>query len=110
MEILSILLMAAPQGGQKPNALTSLLPILLIVVVVYFFMIRPQSKKAKQAKLFKEQLKRGDKVVTIGGIHARIIDIKENDIILEISDNVKITVIKDAISMESTNFINAKKQ
>jgi preprotein translocase subunit YajC len=107
--LLSILLMAAPQGGTgKSNPLTSLLPFLLIIVVIYFFMIRPQSKKAKQAKLFKEELKRGDKIVTIGGLIGKIIDVKENEFIIEVGD-VKLNIMKDAVSMESTNFINAKK-
>ena len=107
--LLSILLMAAPQAGaQKSNPLTSLLPFLLIIVVIYFFMIRPQSKKAKQAKLFKEELKRGDKIVTIGGLIGKIIDVKENEFIIEVGD-VKLDIMKDAVSMESTNFINNKK-
>ena len=103
--LLSILLMAPQQGAWKSNPLTSLLPFLLIIVVIYFFMIRPQSKKAKQAKLFKEELKRGDKIVTIGGLIGRIIDVKENEFIIEVGD-VKLNIMKDAVSMESTSFIN----
>jgi preprotein translocase subunit YajC len=103
--LLSILLMAPQQGAGKSNPLTSLLPFLLIIVVIYFFMIRPQSKKAKQAKLFKEEIKRGDKIVTIGGLIGRIIDVKENEFIIEVGD-VKLNIMKDAVSMESTNFIN----
>jgi preprotein translocase subunit YajC len=100
--------MAPAQPGTKSNPLTSLLPFLLIIVVIYFFMIRPQSKKAKQAKLFKEELKRGDKIVTIGGLIGKIIDVKENEFIIEVGD-VKLNIMKDAVSMESTNFINNKK-
>jgi preprotein translocase subunit YajC len=108
--LLSILLMAPQQGqSQKGNPLTSLLPFLLIIVVIYFFMIRPQSRKAKEAKKFKEQLKKGDKVVTIGGIVGKIIDIRENDFLIEISENVKVTVVKDAVSMESSLAMNQKK-
>ena len=108
--LLSILLMAPPQGGAgKSNPLTSLLPFLLIIVVIYFFMIRPQSKKAKQAKLFKEELKKGDKIVTIGGIIGKILEVRENEFLIEVGDGVKLNIMKDAVSMESTNFINNKK-
>jgi len=102
--------MAAPQGGTgKSNPLTSLLPFLLIIVVIYFFMIRPQSKKAKQAKLFKEEIKKGDKIVTIGGIIGKIIEVRENEFMIEVGEGVKLNIMKDAVSMESTNFINNKK-
>jgi preprotein translocase subunit YajC len=97
--------MAPQQGAGKSSPLTSLLPFLLIIVVIYFFMIRPQSKKAKQAKLFKEELKRGDKIVTIGGLIGKIYDIRENELVIEVGD-VKLNIMKDAVSMESTNFIN----
>jgi preprotein translocase subunit YajC len=69
-------------------------------------MIRPQSKKAKQAKLFKEEIKRGDKIVTIGGIIGKIYDVKENEFIIEVGDGIKLNIMKDAVSMESTNFLN----
>jgi len=104
--LLSILLMAPQQGAGKSNPLTSLLPFLLIIVVIYFFMIRPQSKKAKQAKLFKEEIKRGDKIVTIGGIIGKILEVRENEFLIEVGDGVKLNIMKDAVSMESTNFIN----
>jgi preprotein translocase subunit YajC len=59
-------------GGNGQNSLASLLPMVLIIVVFYFFMIRPQMKKAKEAKQFREGLKKGDKIVTIGGVHGKI--------------------------------------
>jgi preprotein translocase subunit YajC len=107
--LLSILLMAPAQPGVKSNPLTTFLPFLLIIVVIYFFMIRPQSKKAKQAKLFKEDLKKGDKIVTIGGIIGKIIEVRENEFLIEVGDGVKLNIMKDAVSMESTNYINNKK-
>ena len=86
MEMLLTILMAPQAGaGQKSNPMMSLLPFLLIIVVIYFFMIRPQSKKAKTQKLFKDTIKRGDKVVTIGGIVGRITEIREKEFEIEIS-------------------------
>lgn len=98
MTLNSILLQAAQGGG----AMQQLLMILMIVVVFYFFMIRPQMKKAKMEKEFKTSLNKGDKVVTIGGVHGKIVDIQDNTFLLEIDNNVKVKVEKSAISAEVT--------
>ncbi len=79
-----------------------LIMILLIIVVFYFFMIRPQMKKAKEEKLFKQSLLKGDKVVTIGGVHGKIIDVNDTTFIIEVDNNVKLKVEKTAISAEAT--------
>lgn len=71
--------------------------LVLIVVVFYFFMIRPQMKKQKELKKFRENLKKGDKVVTIGGIHGKILEISDATILLD-SDGSKIRFDKSAIS------------
>ena len=71
------------------------IPLILIFVIFYFFLIRPQQKKVKEHKLMVENLKRGDKVVTSGGIVGKVERIIENDKIeLNISDNVNVEVIK----------------
>lgn len=75
---------------------------ILMFVVFYFFMIRPQSKKAKDDKKFRDELKQGDKVVTIGGIHGKVADVKESAVILEVSNNVKLRVEKSAISRDNS--------
>lgn len=77
------------------------LPILLMVVF-YFFMIRPQMKKAKDAKKFKEGIKKGDKVVTIGGIHGKIVEVKDSVVIIDVDGKTKLTLEKNAISPEYT--------
>jgi len=87
-----------PMGG----GLMDFLPILLIIFVFYFFMIRPQINKQKQEENFRSEIKKGDKVVTIGGIHGKVNTIKETNIILEIADNIRITVDKQAISKEKS--------
>lgn len=76
------------------------LPIVLIVIVFYFFMIRPQQKKAKDAKKFREAISKGDKVVTIGGIHGKVADIKDQYMLITIANGVDIRVQKSAISPE----------
>ncbi len=88
--------------AQGSGAMSQLVMILLIIVVFYFFMSRPQMKKAKQEKLFKESLVKGDKVVTIGGVHGKIIEVNETTFMIEVDTNVKLRVEKTAVSAEAT--------
>ncbi|MCB9187015.1 MAG: preprotein translocase subunit YajC [Flavobacteriales bacterium] len=81
---------------------STIIMFILMFVVFYFFMIRPQSKKAKDDKKFRDELKQGDKVVTIGGIHGKVADVKESAVILEVSNNVKLRVEKSAISRDNS--------
>jgi preprotein translocase subunit YajC len=90
------LLMTQPSGAQ-PNPLMTFLPLLVIIVIFYFFMIRPQVKRQKELRTFRESLSRGDKVVTTGGIYGKIVEIKETTIIMQVDDNVNIKVDKAAI-------------
>ena len=90
----SILLQANAQAG---GGLSSILMIVLLVVIFWFFMIRPQSKKQKEIKKFRDDLKSGDKVTTAGGIYGRIKDIKDNVVILEIADNGKVKIDKGSV-------------
>ncbi|MCH5215783.1 MAG: preprotein translocase subunit YajC [Muribaculaceae bacterium] len=69
----------------------------LLIVIFYFFMIRPQTKKQKEIKKFREGLKNGDSVITAGGIYGKIRDIQDNCMLLEVSDGVKIKVDKNMI-------------
>jgi preprotein translocase subunit YajC len=82
------------------------IPLILIVVVFYFFMIRPQVKKQKEAKKFMANIQKGDKIVTIGGIHGKISEIQENAFIVEIAEGVKVKVLKTAISMDGSAALN----
>lgn len=83
-------------------------PIIIVIygallVVIWFFFIRPQSKKAKEQAAFAVGLEKGDKVVTSGGIHGRIVKVEENgSVLLEVDTNVKIRIEKTGISMELT--------
>lgn len=100
MTLINVFLMSPPQDGANP--LSSFLPIILIVVVFYFFMIRPQAKKAKNERKFKEELKKGDKVVTIGGVHGKITEVNDKTFTIDVADNVKLKVERSAISMDAT--------
>lgn len=75
----------------------SLIMMALIFVVMYFFMIRPQQKRQKELVKFREGLKKGDKVITAGGIYAKIIEVNGNTSIIEIANNVTITIDKSML-------------
>lgn len=96
-----LLLMGPPAEGQSP--LVSFLPLLLIIVVFYFFMIRPQMKKQKDLRNFREALKKGDKIVTTGGIYGKINDISGQVITIDVGNNVHLKVDKNAVLADSTD-------
>jgi preprotein translocase subunit YajC len=68
----------------------------------YFFMIRPQMKKAKEEKKFREELAKGDRIVTIGGIHGKVAEIKDTTLIIEVGDNQRLKIEKTAVSKDGT--------
>lgn len=103
-----ILLGMTPQGGEEGNVLMQFLPLILIIVVFYFFMIRPQMKRQKEMKKFRENLEKGDKVVTTGGIYGKIAEVKEQAVLLEIAENIKIKVDKNGLIKDSAD-IGARK-
>ena len=82
--------------------------ILLMILIFYFFMIRPQQKKQKKIEEARNSLQKGDKVVTIGGIHGKITDIKDNTFTIEIAHDVRIEVDKAAISFNEANLNKSK--
>ena len=87
----------------------SLLPFLLIIVIFYFFLIRPQNKKQKETQKMLNALKKGDKVITIGGIHGTVSSVKENTVIVKVDDDCKLEFNRTAISsVELTDAEKAK--
>ena len=100
MNMFTILQAAQPaQGG---GAMMWVM-MALIFVVMWFFMIRPQRKQQKELQAFRDGLKKGDKVVTIGGIYGTVCEIKENSILIEVDNNVKIRVSKQALVKDFTD-------
>ena len=92
------------------EGITSLIPLVLIFVIFYFFLIRPQQKKVKEHKLMVENLKRGDKVITSGGIVGTIERIIDNDKVeVSISDDVKVEVIRATGIQSLLNITEPKK-
>lgn len=95
----STLLMAPTDGG---GGYSSFVLLALLMVVFYFFFIRPQSKKAKELRKYREALKKGDKIVTIGGIHGKIVETQETTFTIEISESTRIRVEKSAVAGDAT--------
>lgn len=98
--ILALMLFAPPTGGQTPNPFIQLVPLVLIFVVFYFFMIRPQQKKQKDREQVLDSIKRGDRVVTIGGIHGTVagIETEKKTVLVQVADNLKIKFERSAIA------------
>lgn len=95
MNFLNItLLQAAPQQG---SSFSGIFMIILIFVIFWLFFIRPQNKRAKEQQKFRENLKKGDKIVTIGGIHGKVVEVKENTVIVSVDPNASIEFEKSAI-------------
>ena len=96
--------MAQPAGSTgASNPLVTFLPLILVFVVFYFFMIRPQMKKQKEMNNYRNSLQRGDKVVTTGGIYGRVLEVKDNIVIMDVGGDVKLKVDKSALLRDPTN-------
>jgi preprotein translocase subunit YajC len=85
-------------GGGGTQLVTMLVTFGLIIVVFYFLVIRPQNKKQKDAKKMLSSIRRGDRVVTIGGMHGFVESVKDDAVVLKVDDNVKIKFSKSAVS------------
>ncbi len=99
-------LMAQPNGQGGGSGFYIMLA--LMGIVFYFFMIRPQVKKTKDEKKFRGELKKGSKVVTIGGIHGKISEIKEDSFVIDTEGNGRLRVNKSAISLDATSELEKK--
>ncbi len=103
MEILNAMTSQDPaQGG---GGLVTFLPFIIIFAIIYFFMIRPQSKKQREKKQMLDALKKGDKIVTIGGIHGTIAGMKDKGktVVIKVDKNVELTVSRSGIAGMAQN-------
>lgn len=92
--LLSILLQEAQPKG---SMWSTLVWIVLLIVVFWLFFIRPQSKRAKEQQKFRDELKKGDKVVTIGGFHGKITEVKDNTVMVSLAPEVTVEIEKSAL-------------
>jgi len=100
MSLLNVLLMM-PQSGQGGSGMaSSLIFLVLIFVVFYFFFIRPQVKRQKDQKKYRESLARGQKIITIGGIHGRIVELQETSCTIEVEGGNRLKIEKSAVATD----------
>ena len=90
------LLMAQP--GAEANPIATFLPLVLIFVVFYFFIIRPQRKKEDDRKKMVEAVKKGDKVITIGGLYGNVTQVDDTSLLVQVDTNVKLRIEKTAVA------------
>ncbi len=86
------------QGGAQPSPLMSMLPIVLIFLIFYLLLIKPQQKKQQEHQEMVKRLKKNDEVVTNGGVHGTIVNVKDNTVILRVDDNCRIEVQKNSVA------------
>jgi preprotein translocase subunit YajC len=105
MNYLSIILQAQ---AETANPLKMFLPMIAILVIFWFFMIRPQAKRQKELRKFRESIQKGDKVITTGGIYGKVVSIKDNAVVMQVDENTKLTVDKNSIIKDSTDLQQQK--
>ena len=96
------------QSGKEENPTSMLIFMGIMVAVFYFFMIRPQMKKRKELQKFRNEMKKGDKILTIGGIHGKVNAIKEDVIIIEVENGVLLKIDKNAIIQDASGLMMQK--
>ena len=80
------------------ESLTAFLPLILMLAVFYFLLIRPQQKRQKERMAMLDALKKGDKVITIGGLHGTIVDLNDDQVVLRVNENTKLTFERHAVN------------
>ena len=96
----------AAQQGSFWQQYSFIILMILIFVVMYFFMVRPQQKKQKEIVKWRESLRRGDKIVTVGGIYGTIAEVKDTFLVVEVDNNVRIRVDKSSVVKDITDAQN----
>jgi preprotein translocase subunit YajC len=107
--LLNSILLMMPQDGEGGSG-PFLIMMVLMIVVFYFFMIRPQMKKSKDQKNFREGLKKGDKIITIGGIHGKVLEVKETTLIIETEGQGRLKIEKTAANADSSAMLNQQQK
>ena len=103
--MLNLILLQAQAAGQQQNPWSFWIMMILIFVVFYFFMIRPQTKKQKELQKQRESMKKGDKVVTAGGIYGVIKEVHETSLLIEVDSNVTLRIDKNMVVGDPTHGI-----
>ena len=103
-------LMGMPPQGEGGSPLMSFLPLIAIIGIFYFLIIRPQSKKQKETQRMLSALRKGDRVITVGGLHGVIQTIRENTVIVRVDENTKLEFNRAAIATVTSNARDEKEE
>ena len=106
--MLNLILQANPQA--QGSGLPMWIMLALIFLVMWFFMIRPQRKQQKELEAMRNSLKKGDKIITAGGIYGIVAEVDERTVLMKVDDNVKIRVDKTSIQKDMTDQANQAKK
>jgi preprotein translocase subunit YajC len=112
MNYLSIILMSQPtttEGTAQSNPLGMFLPLIAILVIFWIFMIRPQAKRQKELRKFRESLQKGDKVITTGGIYGKIVSVSDTLVVIQVDDNTKLTCDKASVLKDPSDLQQPQK-
>ncbi len=93
------------QAAAQPKSGSGMMQILMlvgIIVIFYFFMIRPQQKRNKEQAKFRNQLQKGQKVITIGGLHGKIVEVQDTTVTIEVENQVRLKFEKSAVAMDNS--------
>lgn len=99
----TIFMLTLQAQATQSGGMMSFLPLILIVIVFWFFMIRPQMKRQKELRKYRESLQKGDKVMTTGGIFGKIVEINDFTVIIEVESQARLKVSKEAIVKDMTD-------
>lgn len=91
------------QQNSQGGGFMSFLPLILIIIVFWFFMIRPQMKRQKELKKYRDSLQKGDKIMTTGGIFGKVVEINDYTVIIEVESQARLKVSKEAIVKDMTD-------
>ena len=99
----TIFMLTLQQTATQGNAFMQFLPLILIVFLFWFFMIRPHIKRKKEFKKYRDEFKKGDKIMTTGGIFGKIVEINDFTVIIEVESQARLKVSKEAIVKDMTD-------
>ncbi len=97
MTLTKFILLQQSPGGME-SLLSSIVPFLLIIVIFYFLILRPQQKRQKERTKLLESIKKGDKIITAGGIHGTVEGLEDKTVLVKVSDSVKLKIERSAVS------------
>ena len=96
--IVNRILMMTPQGGNGGGMFSTVIMFSLIILIFYFLILRPQQKRQKDRQKLLEGVQKGDRVVTVGGLHGTVVGLEEKTVLVQVADNLKLKFERTAIS------------